>query len=839
MSPDRPLVIVTGSGGFLGRALIARLVERFTVVGLEAVMPVASPSSFETIFTDLTSDDSVHAAFERVRSGYGASIAAVVHLAAYYDLSGDPSPKYQAVTVEGTRRLLHALQSFEIERLIFASTLLVHASGKRGQKINEDSPLDPRTPYPASKLATEQVLHDERGKVPIAILRLAGVYDENTSAVFLAQQMANIFERTLVSHVYPGDLSAGQPNLHIDDMVDAMLRVIDRRASLPDEVTLLIGETETLGYGDLQQRLGRLIHDEDWETREIPKALAKSGQWVQEDVLDQDPFVQPWMIDQSDTHYELDVSRAEQLIGWRPQHAMSAELPAMVAALKKDPPRWYKTNKLNPAKVAAAGTEWTRESPEDAAKREAKSREVERHLHREHAETLWAPLTNIALGLWLAASPIAFGLFDGPSDATNPPPALGWTLPPPAVRDAWLGYSEIATGALIVVLGLLSLSRKYDWSRWALAAVGTWLMFAPLVFWTTSAAAFTNDSIVGALLVAFAVLIGTPPGISSDALAIETDTPRGWTYSPSSYVQRVPIVVLAFIAFLVSRYMTAFQLGHIDAVWDPAFGDGTETIITSSASKAWPIPDAGIGAVTYLIEALTGIIGDRRRWRTMPWLVLGFGLLIVPLGAVSIFFIIIQPILFDTWCGLCLITAVITVLMIPYAADELVATTQFLLQSRRAGRPFWRTFWRGGQLPGGARDNNPGIDSPIGAVLETFVTGGVTYPWTLAAVTALGVILMCTRLLFGASDAMADSDHLIGCLIITVSVTAFAEIARPLRFLNVPMGAWLIAAPFVLQGASTIGTFASVALGAAVIVLSLPRGKLSGEHYGGWDRYIV
>ena len=425
MSPDRPLVIVTGSGGFLGRALIARLVERFTVVGLEAVMPVASPSSFETIFTDLTSDDSVRAAFERVRSGYGASIAAVVHLAAYYDLSGDPSPKYQAVTVEGTRRLLHALQSFEIERLIFASTLLVHASGKRGQKINEDSPLDPRTPYPASKLATEQVLHDERGKVPIAILRLAGVYDENTSAVFLAQQIANIFERTLVSHVYPGDLSAGQPNLHIDDMVDAMLRVIDRRASLPDEVTLLIGETETLGYGDLQQRFGRLIHDEDWETREIPKALAKSGQWVQEDVLDQDPFVQPWMIDQSDTHYELDVSRAEQLIGWRPQHAMSAKLPEMIAALKKDPPRWYKTNKLNPAKVAAAGTEWTRESPEDAAKREAKSREVERHLQREHAETLWAPLTNIALGLWLAASPIAFGLFDGPSDAMRSPAGVG------------------------------------------------------------------------------------------------------------------------------------------------------------------------------------------------------------------------------------------------------------------------------------------------------------------------------------------------------------------------------------------------------------------------------
>ena len=240
----------------------------------------------------------------------------------------------------------------------------------------------------------------------------------------------------------------------------------------------------------------------------------------------------------------------------------------------------------------------------------------------------------------------------------------------------------------------------------------------------------------------------------------------------------------------------------------------------------------------FLIEALTGIIGDRRRWRTMPWLVLGFGLLIVPLGAVSIFFIIIQPILFDTWCGLCLITAVITVLMIPYAADELFATTQFLLQSRRAGRPFWRTFWRGGQLPGGGRDNNPGIDSPIGAVLETFVTGGVTSPdagrcdGARRHIDVHAAAVWCER-----CDGRQRS--LLGCLIITVSVTAFAEIARPLRFLNVPMGAWLIAAPFLLQGASTTGTFASVALGTAVIALSLPRGKLSGEHYGGWDRYIL
>ena len=62
----------------------------------------------------------------------------------------------------------------------------------------------------------------------------------------------------------------------------------------------------------------------------------------------------------------------------------------------------------------------------------------------------------------------------------------------------------------------------------------------------------------------------------------------------------------------------------------------------SEVSEAWPVPDAGLGAMTYALEILTGLMGSTRRWRTMPWLVMLFGIMIVPLGVVSIFFIIIQ-----------------------------------------------------------------------------------------------------------------------------------------------------------------------------------------------------
>ncbi len=49
---------------------------------------------------DVTSDESVHKGLTAVRDRYGSRIAAVIHLAAYFDFSGEPNVKYKKVTVE-------------------------------------------------------------------------------------------------------------------------------------------------------------------------------------------------------------------------------------------------------------------------------------------------------------------------------------------------------------------------------------------------------------------------------------------------------------------------------------------------------------------------------------------------------------------------------------------------------------------------------------------------------------------------------------------------------------------------------------------------------------------
>jgi hypothetical protein len=59
-----------------------------------------------------------------------------------------------------------------------------------------------------------------------------------------------------------------------------------------------------------------------------------------------------------------------------------------------------------------------------------------------------------------------------------------------------------------------------------------------------------------------------------------------------------------------------------------------------------------------------------------------------------------------------------------------------------------------------------------------------------------------------------------------------------LRAINILFGVWLIAAPWLLDGADGIGTAIDMAAGALLILLSLPRGPIR-HHYAGWDRYLI
>jgi nucleoside-diphosphate-sugar epimerase len=499
-APERPLVLITGSTGMIGSRLAEALERRFDVVGLDLHCAGANHGCIET---DLTTDEGLSASLDEAAERHGERIASVIHLAAYYDLSGEPHPLYDRLNVEGTRRPLRALRKkFEVDQFLYASTMLVHRPTGPGIPITEDSPLEAKWAYPKSKIAAEEAVRAEHGDIPAVLLRIAGLYTDDCGSPFLAHQIERIYERRLTGNLYAGDTARGQAFLHIDDLVELVDRLIERRAELPAELPLLAGEPEVMTYEALQNRLGELLHGEaDWHTREVPPSLAAAGAWLQEkteplvpDAIDrgEPPFVRPYMAAMSEDHYEIDAARARELLDWTPRHRLRDALPAMVRALKADPPGWYARHKLTPP----PWFETAREEDIDPAKFFATYNETGRD---EHYRTQWAHFINIGLGAWLATSPAISGYVDRAMTA-----------------------SDIASGLLILLFAGLSLSWRMGWARIGTAAVGLWLMVAPLLFWAPSAAGYLTDTLIGSLVFCLAVVVAPPSGHFADGQADRT-----------------------------------------------------------------------------------------------------------------------------------------------------------------------------------------------------------------------------------------------------------------------------------------------------------------------------
>lgn len=342
---QKEVIIVTGSSGMIGSALIHKLAEKYYVVGFDQDGYPFPPAEAECVCVDLTSDARMAFAFKRIRYAYGNKIASVVHLAAYYDFLGKPSDLYDKVTVKGTKRMLKYLQDFEVEQFIFSSSMLVYKPSSPGVLITEESPLEPKWDYPKSKVTTEKVMHEKRGKIPTVIMRIAGVYSEEGNSIPITNQVQRIYEKQISARLYPANIAHGSTYVHRDDVINAISLAIEKRKDLPQEVLLNIGDDETLTYQELQDLISTEIHSKKIPIIAIPKWFAKAGAFMQN--LFGKAFIKPWMIDLADDHFEMDSSKAKKLLGWRPKHGLRDTLPKMVDNLKANPKKFYQANNLN------------------------------------------------------------------------------------------------------------------------------------------------------------------------------------------------------------------------------------------------------------------------------------------------------------------------------------------------------------------------------------------------------------------------------------------------------------------------------------------------------------
>ncbi len=182
--------------------------------------------------------------------------------------------------------------------------------------------------------------------------------------------------------------------------------------------------------------------------------------------------------------------------------------------------------------------------------------------------------------------------------------------------------------------------------------------------------------------------------------------------SPSRWSVRVPLVALAAIGFVAAAYLALFQLGVTTTVWDPIFGDGSRRVLESQVARTFPVPDALLGALAYALEIALGLIGDRNRWRTLPIAVVLYGLASASLAATAVVLLLAQPLLIGTWCSLCVLSALVSLLIFGPAVTETRAALTHLRVERDSG-----TSLRGA-LFGHASDGDEQSVPPVQITIE-------------------------------------------------------------------------------------------------------------------------
>lgn len=108
--------------------------------------------------------------------------------------------------------------------------------------------------------------------------------------------------------------------------------------------------------------------------------------------------------------------------------------------------------------------------------------------------------------------------------------------------------------------------------------------------------------------------------------------------------------------------------------------------------------------------------------------------------------------------------------------------------------------------------------------------------WAQIINAILGLWLMAAPAVLGYSNqtTTADNAHIVGPVIVSFAVISWWEATRVVRLYNVPLGLWLLLAPWILNHESTAAIINDSIVGLLVLGLSFVQGKIESTYGGGW-----
>lgn len=297
-------VLLTGAGGFVGQALLARLTAQDS---LELVAVSRRPvSGFPQGVTHaLVADIAADTAWVQALRSVQVVIHAAARVHVMTDKVADPLAEFRKINVDGTLSLARQAALEGVRRFIFISSIKVNGEGTLlGEPYDSEAMGDPVDPYGISKMEAElglRTISFETG-MEVVIIRPVLVYGPGVKANFLSMM------RWLHKGVpLPfGCIDNRRSLVALDNLVDLIVTCIGHPAAANQ--TFLVSDGEDLSTTELLRRMGMAL-GKPTRLLPVPKWLIERGAVI----LGKQALAQRLC-----GSLQVDINKSRELLGWVP-----------------------------------------------------------------------------------------------------------------------------------------------------------------------------------------------------------------------------------------------------------------------------------------------------------------------------------------------------------------------------------------------------------------------------------------------------------------------------------------------------------------------------------------
>jgi len=344
-------LVLTGASGFVGRHLLDELKGDYRIFALarrsQHDCGAAIHPNIAWMRVDIADQEGLARTFREISTAGGARV--LVHLAAYYDFTGDEHPEYRRTNVEGTRNLIEAARQSRIGSFVFGSSVAACGFPRPEGPVCETTPPDGDHVYAWSKREGERLVREVPSSLATRIVRLGAIYSD-----WCEYPPLYVFLRTWLRPGWRARIVAGRgemaiPYIHIRDLTAFFRRLLDLERP-PGPPGVLVASTA--GSTSIRRLFALATQAYFGRSRRplfVPAPVAGLGleaMHLAGRAIGRAPFERPWMRRYVDRRLEVDNRRTREGLDWEPSTRLQIErrLPFLIERLKSEPFEWLARN---------------------------------------------------------------------------------------------------------------------------------------------------------------------------------------------------------------------------------------------------------------------------------------------------------------------------------------------------------------------------------------------------------------------------------------------------------------------------------------------------------------